>query len=1082
MQNVQSMDSCDVTCSDNLLSKPDNLQTQETVLNTLTGENSRTNITIGDVCNAELISNINKQQKQCEIHASQEVKAKTDSLGVKNKTDYSKEIVNPSIDKNDCNMCTSVDDTAKSEDFLPSLTKLADISQEEDDSITESSLCEVSASTENQEEILESNDRSDGSDSGLGSDLVEERGAPTDCLSSGSADESGSTVASGQADSEEGAVSSGSDSETHFLDRIQDDLVQSTKDLTRSVNTIDLPSEVINANSDVIGPSSGEQQVLSEHALGNFEHSEFSSSYHKTQSINLKKKSVSEASESFFELSNISSGPTDVQIGTMGLNYSSSQSSAEEDADLGSILDSTPSVSDESDSRRSNLKRCLPYDDHDGPPTKKKRSISFDKVTVYYFPRAQGFTCVPSQGGSTLGMSSQHAHVQQFSILEHAVEQRRLHRQELLNSVTPTLELFVVLLQLRSERLNAQGAPASSSDDSESEEEQSDASESELDLDSYYFLQPVPTRQRRALLRAAGVRKIDSVEKDECRDIRSSREFCGCGCKVYCDPDTCSCSQAGIKCQVDRLNFPCGCSRDGCANSSGRIEFNPVRVRTHFIHTLMRLELEKKQKLEEGEEEGGGSVGSNTPAKQDQQQSRHLHWSDEDRLSGPSTPTYQDQGKGAMESMATAAPKFNGSLLRDVSLESGVEVESCVHAGSFTNLHYGAPGEGPGGMVSGSDMTGGNTSGFSGMVDLPAREDSLDLYAFRDECYSEENSNELSTDQLDSTSNVDRSRFAGHHPVTVQPQGRKSICNEHQDFNTTPGFHFSQPNNLSGRPFPGTTASGLIPNPTFPDAGTTSYPQQSVPPTPTNNITYTDETNSKYQYSTGFSTFSNHHPTATAESFGHYSGVYGHEFSNKVPGDGLGSGDAYKDSLLSTPPTNEFHQRPQSIMNAGNNSYEGFSMMGDPRESFESQDRVVGKPAGNGTGANSSSIAHSHYTNLHTVCPMSNKLEPFSDLLQGRYSYMATARTAAPNSSFEDSASAMRGPSATYNSDGGSTEPLAASDSVGEIRQEGVTVGDKTHNSENENNSNPTSTSGADDCDENFGEIIKKTMVETVSA
>lgn len=52
---------------------------------------------------------------------------------------------------------------------------------------------------------------------------------------------------------------------------------------------------------------------------------------------------------------------------------------------------------------------------------------------------------------------------------------------------------------------------------------------------------------------------------------------------------------------MDRLNFPCGCSRDGCANSSGRIEFNPVRVRTHFIHTLMRLELEKKQSHEEEE-------------------------------------------------------------------------------------------------------------------------------------------------------------------------------------------------------------------------------------------------------------------------------------------------------------------------------------------------------------------------------------------------------------------------------------------------------------------------------------------------
>lgn len=46
---------------------------------------------------------------------------------------------------------------------------------------------------------------------------------------------------------------------------------------------------------------------------------------------------------------------------------------------------------------------------------------------------------------------------------------------------------------------------------------------------------------------------------------------------------------------MDRLNFPCGCSRDACANPSGRVEFNPVRVRTHFIHTLMRMELENAQ-------------------------------------------------------------------------------------------------------------------------------------------------------------------------------------------------------------------------------------------------------------------------------------------------------------------------------------------------------------------------------------------------------------------------------------------------------------------------------------------------------
>ena len=60
------------------------------------------------------------------------------------------------------------------------------------------------------------------------------------------------------------------------------------------------------------------------------------------------------------------------------------------------------------------------------------------------------------------------------------------------------------------------------------------------------------------------------------------------------DPETCQCSLNGIKCQVDRSTFPCGCSRDSCANLNGRIEFNPLRVRTHFIHTIMRLELEKK--------------------------------------------------------------------------------------------------------------------------------------------------------------------------------------------------------------------------------------------------------------------------------------------------------------------------------------------------------------------------------------------------------------------------------------------------------------------------------------------------------
>ena len=48
------------------------------------------------------------------------------------------------------------------------------------------------------------------------------------------------------------------------------------------------------------------------------------------------------------------------------------------------------------------------------------------------------------------------------------------------------------------------------------------------------------------------------------------------------------------------MSFPCGCSRDGCGNVAGRIEFNPLRVRTHYLHTIMKLDLEKRRMLING--------------------------------------------------------------------------------------------------------------------------------------------------------------------------------------------------------------------------------------------------------------------------------------------------------------------------------------------------------------------------------------------------------------------------------------------------------------------------------------------------
>ncbi|XP_064457720.1 cysteine/serine-rich nuclear protein 3-like [Ornithodoros turicata] len=227
------------------------------------------------------------------------------------------------------------------------------------------------------------------------------------------------------------------------------------------------------------------------------------------------------------------------------------------------------------------------------PPHKcRRKAVGFNDVTVYYFQRMQGFTCVPSQGGSTLGMSPVHTEKKTFSLKQHSEERRRLHFEGIeqsSSSSSPTDETLT----------SFEDCANSSSNGKFDDDDDLDEADEE-DVDTLNYLQPVPTRQRRALLRASGVRKIDALEKDECRDIRTSREFCGCACRGRCLPHECSCSLAGISCQVDRMSFPCGCTREGCANESGRTEFNPVRVRAHFLHTLMRLELEKQQRQLEG--------------------------------------------------------------------------------------------------------------------------------------------------------------------------------------------------------------------------------------------------------------------------------------------------------------------------------------------------------------------------------------------------------------------------------------------------------------------------------------------------
>lgn len=188
---------------------------------------------------------------------------------------------------------------------------------------------------------------------------------------------------------------------------------------------------------------------------------------------------------------------------------------------------------------------------------KRQRRVRFDKQIVFHFPRTQGYICVPSNGGSTLGLKERHSFVEHVDIPPYV--------------------------------------PSECSSDSEDDEEEDscgDNSECDDDTDSYDAggFMPISQKRRKAILKAAGVKKINRQEATECMQIRFSRQICGCECKERCDPNSCVCSLNGINCQVDRDNFPCGCSRVGCGNPNGRHEYDPISVRRHFVDTVLRLQ------------------------------------------------------------------------------------------------------------------------------------------------------------------------------------------------------------------------------------------------------------------------------------------------------------------------------------------------------------------------------------------------------------------------------------------------------------------------------------------------------------
>ncbi|XP_026231107.1 cysteine/serine-rich nuclear protein 2-like [Anabas testudineus] len=217
-------------------------------------------------------------------------------------------------------------------------------------------------------------------------------------------------------------------------------------------------------------------------------------------------------------------------------------------------------------------------------------NVRFDQVTVFSFPRCQGFTSVPRRGGATLGMVQRHSAIQRYTVAEHALEQqhrRRVRLQERLREERFKAFKYKLITsgaidQQEADRLTVDQVP----------NEDGAIHISDVEVEDGGLFKPYSSKQRQALLQAAGVKRIDREEKRQLHALRLSREACGCNCQGFCEPETCACSLAGIKCQMDRLSFPCGCSKDGCGNTQGRVEFDSRRVQTHYIHTIMRLGLE----------------------------------------------------------------------------------------------------------------------------------------------------------------------------------------------------------------------------------------------------------------------------------------------------------------------------------------------------------------------------------------------------------------------------------------------------------------------------------------------------------
>ncbi|KAM9322696.1 cysteine/serine-rich nuclear protein 1-like [Pholidichthys leucotaenia] len=398
-----------------------------------------------------------------------------------------------------------------------------------------------------------------------------------------------------------------------------------------------------------------------------------------------------------------------------------------------------------------------------------QNSVHFDQVTVFSFPRCQGFTSVPSHGGATLGMVRRHSGLQRFTVGEHVLERWHRRKERLRD-------------RLREERLGAlkQKLITSGTNDQQvvdglglDQGLDDDLYVSDSELEEKSFLQPFSSKQRQALLHAAGVHHIDKEEKRQLHDLRLSREACGCDCRGFCEPETCACSLSGIKCQVDRFNFPCGCTKDGCGNMQGRIEFDPRRVQTHYIHTVMRLKLERQLKVESLS--SWDQTGVAEEFRQDEDQPEVRSEQSPQEKSCPFGFTLEEDG---LPLTMPATPAFHF-----IPERLNVEENSC--SSDMTESSFSSSDSDSGGCLSGGqnlpDVDGHLTHALS-LRDSENKvrhnsgtiTDSAGAHAV--DTFIDNQSRTSMTDYLDENANLDRDFFDEGFPSSPSPSVDYSLC------------------------------------------------------------------------------------------------------------------------------------------------------------------------------------------------------------------------------------------------------------------------------------------------------------------